>query len=291
MGRAARPQITLITPEPAPLAVFGRAATAAIRAELSSPASASTAARTRTWRRGTPRPSSCIPGCGGSTSTASSRCRAPRPPAGGRPRGRDGVPGGRRPRQGARTAPRVGRGGRHRVPGQVWGSGRGTGRRGGGGDRRVGRRRRRAAAVPARAARTAPDGHERAVHAPRRRRRRRRRRRVAPAALVAAGQGRRSVDRALPRRPRPHGPGRPPRRRTAGSRCRPTSARSSRAPRPADRGPARPRQRRRYTGGRSQTVPTWSRKPRRSGRPGSASSTSPPRRGSSAASTGTLRCS
>jgi thioesterase superfamily protein len=48
-------------------------------------------------------------------------------------------------------------------------------------------------------------------------------------------------------------------------------------------------QRSRYRGGRDHTVPTCSRNAASGGRPGSASSTSPPRRGSSAASGATAR--
>ena len=170
-GMGMNPEITLVTPERAPLAIFGPRAVEVVTEELEKAGVKVELDAYAEIDPGPPRAHRHAP-----LGPAPRGQPHPRPAAPARPRPRR-HPGrrrrlrrGRRPRPRDRRRRRLGRGRRHRLPGQVRRPRGRAGRRRRCRHRRRGRRGRRAQALPAGPTRPAADRQRPALHALRRRR-------------------------------------------------------------------------------------------------------------------------
>ena len=233
------PEITLVTPEQAPLAIFGPRAVEVVTEELERAGVQVELGAYAELDPGPPRAIVMRPSgrrLEGSRILALPRLRGRTPQ--GIPADPDGFvtvdPHGRV----AGVDRRLGRGRRHRLPGQVRRPRRRAGRRRRRRHRRRRGRQRRAHAVPPGPARASADRPRPALPAPRRRRGRRRGRGHHARAVVAAGQDQRPLPGPVARRARRGDRSPTTCRSPAAWPCRPTCTATSSPPRRSS--PGRP---------------------------------------------------
>ncbi len=207
-GMGQHPPLFLLTPEPAPLAVFGTAASEAVAEELDAVGIAvRTHAADVELEHSDPLTAIIEPAHERlSLSRAVALPRQLGPGLAGLPADTRGFLRTDRLMRVEERRPRLGGGRRGGLPRQAGRPRSAAGRRRRAGHRRAGRNRPRPPALPPAAARQAHDGPSRPLDPHRRARRREPRRRGGAGALVATGKGRRPLSRALPGQPR--GPGR-----------------------------------------------------------------------------------